>query len=409
MGMALQLFNTWGREKQTLETGDRTVGMYVCGPSTYDHAHVGHARSYVAFDVLRRVLEFRGHDVHHVMNFTDLEKAIADDAREAGEDMVAYADRYVDSFLEDMDALGVLRAHDTPRVSDYVDEIQEASARLLETGQAYEEGGSVYFDTSTASGFGDLVGQDPDDLVVEEAEDPEERRHPHDFALWKATDDWGRTWDSRWGPGRPGWHVECTVMAQDHLGASFDVHGGGLDLVFPHHEAERAVGRALTGEEYARFWLHNGFVTMGHEKMSKSTGNFVQVREIRDAFDPGALRAYLLSEPYRATVDHDPDAMEAWSDRYAGWRETVDGLPLPEPGEGPPPEEAGSGVVGKRRRAFHEAMADDLDTGRALGALEGALERAERDPEEAGALAAEAGPILGLFRDVVPSPDLNAR
>lgn len=412
--MALQLFNTWGREKQPLEVEDRPVRMYVCGPSTYDHAHVGHARSYVNFDVLRRVLEERGHDVLHVMNFTDLELAIAEDAREAGEDMVEYAQRYVDSFLEDMDYLGVRRAHRTPKVSDYVDEIREAAATLLEEGHAYEVDGSVYFDTSTVDGFGDLVGRDPSELVVEEAEeeaDRGERRNHHDFALWKATDDWGRTWDSPWGPGRPGWHVECTVMALDHLGPDFDVHGGGLDLVFPHHEAERAVGRALTGQRYCRFWLHNGFVTLGHDKMSKSTGNFVQVRQLRGEYEPGAVRAYLLSERYRATVDHDPDELEAWARRYDDWVETVRGLPIPEAGHGAgPPEagqgpgvpEAGDGPVGKRRRAFHRALDDDLDTGQALDALGEALGRADESPEEAGALAAEAGRTLGLFRDAVP-------
>ncbi|HVL49268.1 MAG TPA: cysteine--tRNA ligase [Candidatus Thermoplasmatota archaeon] len=354
------------RPFETLEAGK--ARMYVCGPSVYDRSHVGHARSYVAFDVVKRWLLAKGYDVEHVQNFTDIEENISKRALANGEPPLAYADRYIRVFFEEMDALRIVRATHYPRVSQNTERIIEIVKELLDRGLAYKvecrDGAcDVYYDTSKDPTFGSLAGASLDDLVVAGAKEAGERRHPADFALWKSREDWGIAWDSPWGRGRPGWHIECTAMAIGHLGPTLDLHGGGLDLVFPHHESEAAVGRAWTGKEFSRHWLHNGFVTVTGAKMSKSKNNFVTLREALAGRDPEAVRAYLLSTQYRAPFDFDAAAIKPWEGRLAEARRAIDALAARASGAPAP-----NAAVDDARGRFVEAMDDDFDTPRAIEA-----------------------------------------
>ncbi len=411
--MGLTLWNTKVRELQALEPGEPGhVRVYVCGPSTYDHAHIGHARSYVGYDVLRRYLEVLGYDVTYVMNFTDVEEEIGDRAREEGVDVLEFAERYIESFLHDMDALGVRRADAMPRVSEYIPEIQEAIQTLVEDGVAYEVDGNVYFDTERAPSFGELTGGPVaiQQHTVPYQEGEGNHRHAQDFALWKSLSDWGITWESPWGEGRPGWHIECTVMALDHLGPHFDVHGGGKDLIYPHHEAEAAIGHALTGETYCETFLHNGFVTMDAEKMSKSTGKYVQVRDLLERHDAEAVRAYLLSTGYREKLEFSEEDVDAWARRLRRWRR--DARALLEDLDPPRPRRRSElptlpAPLTKPAEAFLDALDRDLDTGRALPALERFLERAAdaelsgSEREDAATFLATAAWTLGLLEDLL--------
>jgi hypothetical protein len=282
------------------------VRMYVCGPSVYDESHLGHARSYVAYDAMKRFFLTRGLRVTHVQNFTDVEEHISERAQSVGMAPLDYATKLIHRFFEDMDALHVLRATHYPRVSEHIDEIIAIVRDLEKKRIAYRvdcgprphqtDGGcDVYFGVEKVKDYGALIGQNIEELTVERPDQYGDRRNPLDFALWKSRDDWGVLWESPYGKGRPGWHVECTAMARKYLGADFDLHGGGLDLVFPHHENERVIGEALTGERYCNHYLHNGFVTVGKEKMSKSLGNFVTIGELLRRHDPEVLRTFLLS------------------------------------------------------------------------------------------------------------------
>ncbi|HVM45897.1 MAG TPA: cysteine--tRNA ligase [Candidatus Thermoplasmatota archaeon] len=368
----LRVMNTLTHRKEPFQPREPGhVRMYVCGPSVYDEAHLGHARSYVAYDAMKRYFLACGRRVTHVQNFTDVEENIAARARQRGMQPLEWADHLVRRFFEDMDALLVLRADHYPRVSEHIPEIQRIVAALVEKGQAYthdcgEQDGraicDVYFDSRSAADYGALIGTSVEELAVElPIHQRGERRHPLDFALWKSRDDWGIVWESTWGRGRPGWHVECTAMSTKYLGLDFDIHGGGLDLVFPHHENERVIGEAVSGQRYCRHYLHNGFVTVGSQKMSKSLGNFVTVRGLLAKHDPEVLRAFLLSQHYRAPLNYDEAAIEAAARRVERWR-AASAKAL---AEGECPEEP----------AFWAALEDDFDFGAALAAIDRAVER----------------------------------
>ena len=350
------------------------VRMYVCGPSVYDESHLGHARSYVAYDTMKRALrEYGGYRVTHVQNFTDVEESIAPRARERGMQPLEWATRLIGHFLDDMDALHVARADHYPRVSENIREIVKIVDDLEERDIAYrvdcgpkgpdgKRNCDLYFSVERAPEFGQLIGTTIEELTVERPEHAGDRRNPLDFALWKSRDDWGMTWDSPWGRGRPGWHVECTAMATKYLGADFDIHGGGLDLVFPHHESERAIGEAWSGKRYCNCYVHNGFVTVGNEKMSKSLGNFVTIRELRSRHEPEALRMFLLSAHYRAPLNYDDAAIAHATMRLAAWRAGL--------------ARASDDAAPEFEAAFSAALADDLHVERALVALDSELARA---------------------------------
>jgi cysteinyl-tRNA synthetase len=299
----LKLYNTLTGQKERFEPAEPDrVRIYVCGPTVYDMAHIGHARAYVAFDVVVRTLRRHFGEVKHARNYTDVDDKIIRRANEVGESPERIAERYTEEFLHDMDALGVERPDVAPKVTEHIGEIVRLVERLIETGFAYAAGGDVYYRVRRFDGYGKLSKRRLDDMEAGARVEPgEQKEDALDFALWKGAKPGEPSWDSPWGKGRPGWHIECSAMSAKHLGETFDIHGGGKDLIFPHHENEIAQSEAATGAVYARFWMHNGFVNIDDEKMSKSLGNFFTVREVLKRFHPQVLRAFLLAVHYRCS------------------------------------------------------------------------------------------------------------
>ena len=291
------------------------VRMYVCGPTVYNYIHIGNARAAVAFDTIRKYLEFRGYAVRYVSNFTDVDDKILRAARETGEEPRTLAERFIQAYHDDTGALNVAQADVHPTVTDNIDEIIAFNEALIERGYAYESGGDVYFKTREFESYGKLSGISVDELLAGASERLDEansqlKEDPLDFALWKAAKDGELSWDSPWGKGRPGWHIECSVMATRELGDTIDIHAGGQDLQFPHHENEIAQTEAKTGQSFANYWLHNGFVTMDSEKMSKSLGNFKLLRDLLDHFDGQVLRFLLATAHYRKPINYSEAAIE---------------------------------------------------------------------------------------------------
>jgi cysteinyl-tRNA synthetase len=303
--MSIRLFNTaTGRKEEFVPLAAGRVGMYVCGVTVYDLSHLGHARGAVMFDVIRRYLAYRGFDVTYVRNFTDVDDKIIQRANERGEASSVLAARFIDEYVKDMDALGVRRADIEPKATEHIPEIVDLCQRLVDAGHAYAVGADVYFRVKSFNGYAKLSGRDLDDLMAGARVEVDERKeNPLDFALWKGSKPGEPSWPSPWGPGRPGWHIECSAMAMKHLGESIDIHGGGKDLVFPHHENEIAQSEAATGKPFARYWMHNGFVNVDREKMSKSLGNFFTIRDILAKYDAEVVRLFLLSTHYRNPID----------------------------------------------------------------------------------------------------------
>ncbi|MHB1419425.1 MAG: cysteine--tRNA ligase [Bacillota bacterium] len=309
----MQLYNTLNRRKEELvprEPGK--IYMYVCGPTTYNYIHVGNARPLVVFDTVRRYLEYAGYDVKYVQNFTDVDDKIIARAKEEGLPALELASKYIREYYKDAGALNVRLATVHPKVSDHIEEIKAMISELLSNGCAYAVEGDVYFHVRGYSRYGQLSGRSLDDLLSGARVEVDTRKQdPLDFALWKAARPGEPSWNSPWGAGRPGWHIECSAMASKYLGDEFDIHGGGFDLIFPHHENEIAQAEACTGKRFARYWMHNGFITVNQEKMSKSLGNFFLVREVLDKFEPDVLRFFLLTTHYRSPLDFDDQLLES--------------------------------------------------------------------------------------------------
>ena len=348
---------------------DRTVKMYVCGPTVYDHAHIGHARSAVVFDVIRRWFEYRGYKVIFVRNYTDIDDKIIKRSREEGIPWYEVANKYIASYEEDMKALNVKEPTYKPRVTEHIREIIELIDGLIEKGYAYQVDGDVYFSVEKFPEYGKLSKRKVDELLAGARIEPgEKKRNPLDFALWKASKEGEPGWESPWGYGRPGWHIECSAMSMKYLGETMDIHGGGLDLIFPHHENEIAQSEAYTGKTFARYWVHNGFVMVNKEKMSKSLGNFFTIKDILKKYRPDVLRLFLLSTHYRSPIDFSFERLEEAKrsfDRLLNFirlRESIDGLDVVE-GEGSPVD------VGAYKREFEFSMDDDFNTAKALGVL----------------------------------------
>jgi cysteinyl-tRNA synthetase len=302
--MALQIWNNLTQTKEELRPlVPGKIGMYVCGVTVYDMCHVGHARAYVTADLVYRYLRHQGLEVKYVRNFTDVDDKIIKRAAELGVSSRELADRFIREFYRDMDALGILRPQVEPRVTDHIPDIIRTVERLVERGHAYAVGGDVYFEVDSFPGYGKLSRRNLEDLRAgARVEVDERKRNPLDFALWKASKPGEPAWDSPWGPGRPGWHIECSTMSTKYLGETFDLHGGGKDLVFPHHENEIAQSEAATGQPFARVFFHNGFVNIDKEKMSKSLNNFFTIREMVERYEPEALRYFLLGTHYRSPI-----------------------------------------------------------------------------------------------------------
>ncbi|MFC5733888.1 cysteine--tRNA ligase [Cytobacillus gottheilii] len=310
--MAIQLYNTLTRKKEPfipLEEGK--VKMYVCGPTVYNYIHIGNARPPIVFDTVRNYLTYRGYDVHYVSNFTDVDDKLIRTAKELGEEVPQIAERFIDAYFEDVTALGCKRADVHPRVTESMDIIIEFIQTLIDKGYAYESEGDVYFHTRKFDGYGKLSHQSIDELRVgARIAIGEKKQDALDFVLWKSAKEGEIKWDSPWGQGRPGWHIECSAMAKKYLGDTIDIHAGGQDLSFPHHENEIAQSEALTGKTFARYWMHNGYINIDNEKMSKSLGNFVLVHDIIKKHDPQVLRFFMLSVHYRNPINYNDELLE---------------------------------------------------------------------------------------------------
>lgn len=384
----IQFYSTLSRRKevfQPIEAGK--VGIYVCGMTVYDYCHLGHARVLVAFDVVTRYLRHRGYDVHYVRNITDIDDKILDRARENGEDFRALTDRMIGAMHEDEGALGVLRPTEEPRATETIDEMVAMIETLVEKGHAYQgDNGDVYFAVSSFDGYGKLSRKKLEDLVAgARVEVAEAKASPADFVLWKAAGPGEVSWPSPWGEGRPGWHIECSAMSRSHLGRTFDIHGGGPDLMFPHHENEIAQSECAHEQPFVNYWMHAGAVRVNHEKMSKSLGNFFTIRDILQEHDPEVVRYFLIASHYRSQIDYTPDSLAEAKGALMKFYQALDGIePEAEPAET------------DHDRRFLEAMDDDFNTVEAtaeLHALAGELNRARRSGD-----GAEAAQLAGVFK-----------
>ncbi|HDD43318.1 MAG TPA: cysteine--tRNA ligase [Candidatus Desulfofervidus auxilii] len=310
--MALYVYNTLTRKKEEfvpLQPGK--IGIYVCGITAYDYCHMGHARSAIVFDVIVKYLRYLNYDVLFVRNFTDVDDKIINRAKKEGKLAHEIAEYYIKAFYEDMDALGVDKADIEPRATEHIPEMIALVEKLLAKGYAYEADGDVYFSIERFPHYGCLSHRSLDEMLAGARVEPNpKKRHPLDFALWKKAKPGEPWWDSPWGKGRPGWHLECSVMSMKYLGETFDIHGGGQDLIFPHHENEIAQSEAATGKPFVRYWIHHGFLMVNKEKMSKSLGNFFTIREVLAKFHPEAIRLFFLSHHYRSPIDFSDQALK---------------------------------------------------------------------------------------------------
>lgn len=311
--MSIKIYNTLTREKEVFEPLEQgKVKMYVCGPTVYNYIHIGNARPAIVFDAVRRYLEYRNYDVDYVLNFTDVDDKIINRAHELGESVSDVANRYIDAYLEDVKALGVKEATHNPRVTNVMDDIIEFIRQLIEKDFAYELHGDVYFKPRAFDGYGKLSHQSLDELRSGARIQVDlEKQDPLDFALWKHAKEKEIAWDSPWGKGRPGWHIECSAMAKKYLGETIDIHAGGQDLAFPHHENEIAQSEALSGKTFANYWMHNGYININNEKMSKSLGNFVLARDLINHYRPEVIRFFMLSVHYRNPINFSEELLEA--------------------------------------------------------------------------------------------------
>ena len=419
--MAIQILDTLTAKKRELvpiEPGK--LRFYACGPTVYDHAHVGHARSYVVWDVVVRHLRARGYEVKYVRNFTDVDDKIIKRAGERGEDPLALADRFARAYDEDMDALGNLRPDVAPRVSTHIPQIVALIEKLVARDFAYAPGnGDVYYAVRKFPEYGRLSRRNLDDLLSGARVEPgEAKRDPLDFALWKAAKPGEPAWDSPWGRGRPGWHIECSAMCEAHLGVPIDLHGGGKDLVFPHHTNEvaqsvAALGGELRAERFARYWMHHGFVEIDDEKMSKSLGNFFTIREVLAKFDAEAMRVFLLNTHYRNPINYSDAVLVEAEKRLVYLYETLDKVDRLAQGvtaaEGAPDD-----LVERAR----QALDDDFNTAAVLGILAEAFtaanaladRRGKKSPEDKARLArfARDARVVGQELGILQRPPAQA-
>ncbi len=373
-GGRMRIYNTLtGKKEEFFPVAEGKVGMYACGVTVYDHCHIGHARSAVVFDVMRRYMIYKGYQFKYIRNFTDIDDKIINRAKQEGISWNAIAKKYTDEYYRDMDRLGVGKADVEPKATDHIAEIIGIVKGLVDKGYAYEVDRSVYFEVGKFPGYGKLSKRDLEDMVAgARVEVDERKRNPMDFALWKASKEGEPSWDSPWGPGRPGWHIECTAMSLKHLGETFDIHGGGADLIFPHHENEIAQSEAYTGKPFVKYWVHNGFITVDKEKMSKSLGNFFTIQEILNKFDAEAVRFFLLSTHYRSPIEFSDEQLreaETSIDRYYTTVLRIRDF-LAQEGEkerAGPDEKALEEMLAKFSDRFKEAMDDDFNTALAIG------------------------------------------
>ena len=382
--MALRIYNTLtGGKEDFVPLHENHVGLYVCGVTVYDLCHIGHGRSAVVFDTIFRYLRYRGYEVTYVRNFTDIDDKIIKRANDEGVDFKVIAEKYIEEFNIDMGRLGLGKPSAEPKATEHIPEMIRLISILIEKGFAYQRNGDVFFSVERFKDYGKLSKRNLDELQAgARVEIDEKKENPLDFALWKTSKPGEPSWESPWGKGRPGWHIECSVMSQKYLGETFDIHGGGKDLIFPHHENEIAQSEAATGKPFARYWIHNGFVNINKEKMSKSLGNILTLKEIFKDWHPEVIRLFFLSHHYRSPVDYSVDSLleaKVGLDRFYTTLNSIQKeLKRPAPQTLPSPS-MGDGMGGgassnEVRQAIHtfqerfeEAMDDDFNTAQALG------------------------------------------
>ncbi len=409
--MALRIYNTLTRKKEPFEpVQPGRVGMYVCGPTVYDSCHIGHARSVVVFDIIARYLRAKGFDVTYVRNFTDIDDKIIDRAKQMGIDTQTVAETFIKEFYKDMDALNVERATIEPRATEHINEIIRFIEKLLARGFAYRIDGEVYYSVETFKKYGILSGRRLEDMEAGARVDIDEKKHnPFDFVLWKSAKPGEPAWESPWGKGRPGWHIECSAMSHHYLGETFDIHGGGKDLNFPHHENEIAQSEGIFGKPFVKYWIHNGFVNIDQEKMSKSLGNFMMIKDVLKTYHPEVVRLFLLSNHYRSPIDFTDKAMDearTGLDKIYALLERID--------EKSNVHKLQDSHTGECWRHFCEAMDDDFNSARGIGIIFDTVRNMNRMMDQnAGNLSPEiesaiqsaradllrAGNILGIMTE----------
>ena len=410
----LKVFNTLTGQKELFDPlAPGQVRMYVCGVTVYDDCHLGHARSAVVFDVIRRHLEYRGFNVTFVKNFTDVDDKIINRANQLGIPWQAVTSRYIEAYYRDMQRLGVRSATVEPKATEHMEDIIRLMCALIEKGVAYRVNGDVYFEVQKFPAYGGLSKRKLDEMQAgARVEVDERKRHPMDFALWKGAKADEPAWDSPWGPGRPGWHIECSAMAIRHLGETFDIHGGGQDLIFPHHENEIAQSCAATGKEFARYWIHNGFVTVDQEKMSKSLGNFFTVKEIFEKFPANekvtaeVVRYFLLSMQYRSPIDFSDEALRQARAGVNNFYDLFLRLEEKSDSQGAADKDA-QRLMKDFEAAFERAMDDDFNTPVAIAEFQRLRSElntqlqiglSQRAKVEAREIFRRFGQVLGIFQ-----------
>jgi len=410
--MTLRVYNTLAGKKQEFEPlVPGKVGMYVCGVTVYDYCHIGHARANIVFDIIYRYLQFSGFDVTYVRNYTDVDDKIINRANERGISSKELAEQFIRAFDEDMAALGLRKPTHEPKATEFIAEIIAIAETLIAKGAAYQAGGDVYFSVEKFPNYLKLSKRNMEEMLAGARIAPGElKRNPMDFALWKAAKPDEPSWESPWGPGRPGWHIECSAMSSALLGDTFDIHGGGRDLIFPHHENEIAQSEGANDKPFVKYWLHNGFVNVDKEKMSKSLGNFFTIRDILQKYDPEVVRFFILSAHYRSPIDFsDQNLKEA----RIGLSRFYEALQLAAQSTSGCPQEGAPAEAGAQlARQFREAMDDDFNSAQAIGFLfEGArtinrLVAEKKFRKNADKVATvrdiarqlrELGDVLGLF------------
>jgi cysteinyl-tRNA synthetase len=405
--MALRIYDTLTREKREfVPVTPGRVGMYVCGMTVQDKPHVGHIRASLAGEVMRRYLEHLGYEVTYVYNFTDVDDRIIERANKEGVEYASVSERNIEAYLRFAALHNIEPATHYPRATRHIGEILDLIARLVEKGYAYAAGGDVYFDVRSKADYGKLSGRDVDEMRSgARVEVGEHKRDPLDFALWKGAKPAEPAWESPWGPGRPGWHIECSAMSMKYLGERFDIHGGGQDLIFPHHENEIAQSEAATGKPFANFWTENGLVNLSGEKMSKSTGRLFFIEDIAAKVDPEVVRFYLLSTHYRSPIEFSLERLEEAGVAYQRLRTPLERAEAWSGSAAPPPGGDLGRAVEEAGRLFHEAMEDDFNTAKALGHLFDLARDVNRGLDEGLGEEARAGArsllglgkVLGLF------------
>ncbi|AFY79544.1 MAG: cysteine--tRNA ligase [Hydrococcus sp. C42_A2020_068] len=425
--MTLKLYNTLTRREEPFEPLEPgKVRMYCCGITVYDYCHLGHARTCIVWDVVRRYLEWRGYEVKYVQNFTDIDDKILNRARQEGISMEEVSERFIQAYFEDMERLKVKKADDYPRATHTIDGIERLVCELEQKGYAYRTNGDVYYCVCRFPSYGKLSGRKLEDLQAGasgrvDLEDPEnqKKKNPADFALWKAAKPGEPSWDSPWGKGRPGWHIECSAMVREKLGETIDIHVGGSDLIFPHHENEIAQSEAVTGKPLARYWMHNGMVKVEGEKMSKSLGNFITIRDLLERVEPMAVRLFILQAHYRKPLDFTDEALEAATN---GWHTLREGLLFghrygEQLGWDPIQENSQSKIQNLLEQRFQEAVDNDFNFAGGLAVLfeitkklvkegnllvhEGKTETPPQELEQQWRTLVELAQVLGLEAEAI--------